>query len=70
LHREIGPAQAGVALAAKDQVDAPAPRVGVDEQRFRHSRRRLRQRRRKYGRTGPAPACDHANDVAATTHVG
>ena len=34
LQRQIRPAQAGVALAAQNQVDAATPRVGVDEQRI------------------------------------
>ena len=70
LQREIRPAQACLALAAQDQVDAPAPRVGVDEQRIG---RRLRQRGREDRGAGPAAACDHADDRAApilvaTTH--
>ncbi len=61
LQGEIRPAQAGLALAAQNQVDAPTPRVGVDEQRIG---RRLRQRGRKDRCTGPAAAGDHADNRA------
>ena len=79
LQRQIRPAQAGVALAAQDQVDAATPRVRVDEQRIgaptaptRSRRPRRRPRRGRRSRRQPRrddPSSRHASAASDSSAI-
>ena len=56
LQRQVGPAETGHGLGTQRQVDAAAPRVGIDQQGVG---RAVRQCGREQRRAGPATTRDH-----------
>ena len=67
LQNQIGPTQPRVRLDTQHQVDAAAPRVGVDEHRFAGFRRGSGQGGREHRCACASAPCDHRENRAART---